>query len=118
LTFGVPNDYCHSVAGFQLTIEYTVNPRYGDHQHFKKKCKHKLKSTKKSVLKILLTLGLSLYGLLHTRHFCTQYCDKKIILSHGCLKAKVSSELKLAQGTIRFFLPIREQNVDVLPPFI
>ncbi len=61
---------------------------------------------KKSVLIILLTLGLSLYGLLHTRHFCTQYCDKKIILSHGCLKAKVSSELKLAQGTIRFFLPL------------
>ncbi len=31
------------------------------------------------------------YGTLHTRHFCSQYCDKKIILSHGCLKAKVSS---------------------------
>ncbi len=39
---------------------------------------------------------LSHLGLLHTRHFCAQYCDKKycnkkIILSHRCLKAKVSS---------------------------
>jgi len=35
--------------------------------------------------------GLKDLGSLHTRHFCTRYCDKKIILSHGCLKAKVSS---------------------------
>ncbi len=35
-------------------------------------------------------------GLIHTRHFCIQYCDKKYfaikyILGHGSLKAKVSS---------------------------
>ncbi len=30
-------------------------------------------------------------GLIHTRHFDIQYCDKKIFLSHGFLLAKVSS---------------------------
>jgi len=33
-------------------------------------------------------------GPMHTRYFCTWYCDKKIILSHGCLKSKVSSKWK------------------------
>jgi hypothetical protein len=30
-------------------------------------------------------------GLIHTRHFDRQYCDKKIFLSHRYLKAKVNS---------------------------
>jgi len=29
-------------------------------------------------------------GLIHTRHFDAQYCNKKIFLSHGCLRAKGS----------------------------
>ncbi len=32
-------------------------------------------------------------GLIYTRHFCTQYCDKNIFLSHRSLQAKVSSQL-------------------------
>jgi len=36
-------------------------------------------------------LHLGSYGLIHTRHFGIQYCDKKIILSHRYLLAKVSS---------------------------
>jgi len=42
---------------------------------------------------------IELKGPRHTRHFGTQYCDKKIFLSHGYLKAKVSSWQKIIQGT-------------------
>jgi len=36
-------------------------------------------------------LQISLIGIIHTRHFRTQYCDKKTFLGHGSLKTKVSS---------------------------
>jgi hypothetical protein len=39
----------------------------------------------------LLVFKLSLLGLIQTRYFDAQYCDKKIILSHRFLLAKVSS---------------------------
>ncbi len=35
-------------------------------------------------------LSLSTLGLIHTRHFDVQYCDKWIFFNHGYLKAKVS----------------------------
>ncbi len=36
-----------------------------------------------TLIKTISRIMTSLLGLIHTRHFC----DKKIILSHGCLKA-------------------------------
>ncbi len=42
-------------------------------------------------LKTMMKKELLILGLIYTRHFCTQYCDKNIFLSHRCLKTKVSS---------------------------
>jgi len=36
----------------------------------------------------------------HTRHFCTQYCDKKIILSHRFLLAKARQALNKPQAKV------------------
>ncbi len=40
----------------------------------------------------------SLLGLIHTRHFGGQHCDKNIFLGHGCQQAKVSAYQIIMQG--------------------
>jgi len=47
--------------------------------------------------------SLLLLGPIHTRHYCAQYCDKKIFFGQGCQQAKVSSYQIIIQGKQGFY---------------
>ncbi len=53
--------------------------------------------------KIFTSLNFHLLGLIHTRHFDRQYCDKKTFLSYRYLKAKVSSQRNMDYLDLWFF---------------
>jgi len=47
-------------------------------------------------------LGPFTFGIFALNISIKRYCNKKKIFCHGCLKSKVSSLQKLAQGTLGF----------------